>query len=97
MEILFSFIAILFSILTAVFSVKSRLRNRDDRSTKPDTNRGICSDRTGCDDVVSDSERLERDKDEIQELDERDAANIEQCQDIANRIREKEPETNAAE
>lgn len=92
MEILCSIIAILFSILAAVFGVKRRVH-----SSRPDTNRGICSDGSRYNELVSDYQRLERDEERIQELDKRDADNIAECAKISGRIRKREPETNVTE
>lgn len=92
MEILCSIIAILFSILTVVFGVKRRVH-----SSRPNTNGRVCDEGSRYNDLVSNSERLERDKERISELDRRDDDNIERCNDIIGRIQKREPETSDTE
>lgn len=87
-EILCAIGAAIFSILAVVFGVKNRVH-----SSRPNTNRGICSEGSRYNDLVSNSERLERDKDRIQELNRRDDDNIAECAKISERIRKREPET----
>lgn len=92
MEILCSIIAILFSILAAVFGVKRRVNN-----TRLNTNRGICSDRTGLDNALHDYQQLERDQERVQELERRSADDIRECARISERIRKREPTVSTTE
>lgn len=88
MEILCSIIAILFSILAAVFGVKRRVH-----SSRPNTNGRVCDEGSRYNDLVSNNKRLEREQTRVEELDERDAANIQRCADISSRIQKREQET----
>lgn len=97
MEIFFAILAALCSIAASVFGVRNRLRNRGDRGSKTCTNRGICSDGSGYNDLVSDTEGYERDQERIQELDERNDTNLERCSDISSKIRKRETETRTSE
>lgn len=92
MEIFFSILCAIFAVITSIFSVRNRVH-----SSRPNTNRGICSDGSRYNDLVSNSERLERDKDRISELDRRDDDNIAECAKISERIRKREPETGVTE
>lgn len=91
MEIFFSILCAIFAVIASIFGVRNRVHG-----SRPNTNRGICSDGSRYNDLVSNSERLERDKDKIQELDRRDADNIGECARISGRIRKREPETSSA-
>ena len=92
MEIFFSIIAGIFAIAASVFGVRNRIN-----STKSRTNRGIHNEGSRHNGLVSNCDRLERDKDRIQELDDRDDGNIERCKDISSRIRKREQETDVSE
>ena len=92
MEVLFGIFAAIFSIITVVFGVKNRIN-----STRTGAGSGIRNDRSRYNDIVSDNKQLERDKDRIQELDDRDDGNIERCKDISSRIRKREQEADATE
>ena len=85
MEILFSILCAIFAVLAGVFGVKNRIKN-----SGIGTRNGIRNDRSRYNDLVSDNKRLERDKERVEELDARDAANIERCNDISSRIRKRE-------
>ena len=87
MEIFFSIIAGIFAIAASVFGVKNRIKN-----SRLGTRRYIRDERGRHTDLVSDSKRLERDKERIQELDKRDDGNIERCKDISSRLRKREQE-----
>ena len=91
MEIFFSVLCAIFAVVSCVFGVRNRVHG-----SRPNTNRGICSDGSRYNNLVSNSERLERDKDRIQELDRRDDDNIAECAKISERIRKREPETSSA-
>lgn len=88
MEILFGIFAAIFSIITVVFGVKNRIKN-----SRLGTRRDIRDEGPRYNGLVSNCDRLERDKDRIQELDNRDDGNIERCKDISSRIRKREQET----
>ena len=88
MEIFFSIIAGIFAIAASVFGVRNRIN-----STKSRTNRGIHNEGSRHNGLVSNCDRLERDKDKLQELDKRDDENIGRCKDIVGRIRKREQET----
>lgn len=88
MEILFSILCVIFAVLASIFGVRNRVH-----SSRPNTNGRVCDDGSRYNDLVSNSERLERDKDRIQELDRRDDDNIAECAKISERIRKREPET----
>lgn len=92
MEVLFSIIAILFSILAAVFGVKRRVY-----SSRPYTNRGVRSDRSGLDNALSDYQQLERDQERVQELERRSDDDIRECARISERIHRKEPTVSTTE
>ena len=92
MEIFFSIIAGIFAIIASVFGIRNRING-----TKSGTSRGICNDGSRYNGLVSNCDRLERDKDRIQELDKRDDGDIERCKDIMSRIRKREQETGITE
>lgn len=88
MEIFFSIIAGIFAIAASVFGVRNRING-----TKSRTRSNIRDEGSRHNGLVSNCDRLERDKDRIQELDKRDDGNIERCKDISSRIRKREQET----
>ena len=88
MEIFFSIIAGIFAIAASVFGVRNRIKN-----SRLGTRRDIRDEGSRHNGLVSNCDRLERDKDRIQELDNRDDGNIERCKDISSRIRKREQET----
>ena len=92
MEILFGIFAAIFSIITVVFGVRNRING-----TKSRTRDNIRDEGSRYNGLVSNCDRLERDKDRIQELDERDDGNIERCKDISSRLRKREQETDITE
>ena len=92
MEIFFSIIAGIFAIAASVFGVRNRIRN-----TKLGDGSDIRNSRERLDNIIHNHQRLERDKDRIQELDKRDDGNIERCKDISSRIRKREQETTTSE
>lgn len=92
MEILFSIFATIFSIIAVVCGVRNRIH-----SSRPNTNGRVCDDGSRYNDLVSNSERLERVKEQLQELDRRDDDNIAECAKISERIRKREPETSVKE
>ena len=85
MEIFFSILCAIFAVIASIFSVRNRVHG-----SRPDTNRGICDDGSRYNNLVSNSERLERDKEQLQELDRRDDDSIAECAKISERIRRKE-------
>ena len=92
MEIFFSIIAGIFAIAASVFGVRNRIRN-----TKLGDGSYIRNSRERLDNIIHNHQRLEQDKDRIQELDNRDDGNIERCKDISSRIRKREQETTTSE
>ena len=92
MEVFFSILCAIFSIITVVFGVRNRIN-----STKSRTNRGIHNEGSRHNGLVSNCDRLERDKDKLQELDKRDDDDIERCKDISSRIRKREQEADVSE
>ena len=92
MEIFFSIIAGIFSIIAVVFGVRNRIRN-----TKLGDGSYIRNSRERLDNIIHNHQRLEQDKDRIQELDDRDDGNIERCKDISSRIRKREQEATTSE
>ena len=92
MEVLFGIFAAIFSIITVVFGVRNRING-----TKSRTNRGIHNEGSRHNGLVSNCDRLERDKDKLQELDKRDDDDIERCKDISSRIRKREQEADITE
>ena len=92
MEIFFSILCAIFSIITVVFGVRNRING-----TKSRTRSDIRDEGSRHNGLVSNCDRLERDKDRIQELDKRDDGNIERCKDISSRIRKREQETTTSE
>ena len=92
MEIFFSIIAGIFAIAASVFGVRNRIRN-----TKLGDGSDIRNSRERLDNIIHNHQRLERDKDKLQELDNRDVGNIERCKDISSRIRKREQETTTSE
>lgn len=89
---LFAIFAAIFSIISVVFGVRNRIN-----STRPGARRGIRNNRGRYTDLVSNCDRLERDKDRIRELDNRDDGDIERCKDIVSRIRKREQGTTTSE
>lgn len=92
MEILFSIIAGIFAVLASVFGVRNRIN-----SSRTGTNGRVCDDGSRYNGLVSDHKRLERDKDRIQELDERDVSNLRRCSEIGERIRKREQKADISE
>ena len=92
MEIFFSILCTIFSIIAVVCGVRNRIRN-----SRPGTRRDIRNSRTGLNDLVSDNKRLERDKERVEELDARDTDKLRECSRIGERIRKREPETTTTE
>ena len=92
MEIFFSIIAGIFAIAASVFGVKNRIKN-----SRLGTRRDIRDERGRYTDLVSDSKRLERDKERVEELDARDADKLAECSRIGERIRKREQEANITE
>ena len=92
MEIFFSIIAGIFAIAASVFGVRNRIRN-----TKLGDGSYIRNSRERLDNIIHNHQRLEQDKDRIQELDDRDDGNIERCKDISSRIRKREQEATTSE
>ena len=88
----FAILAAIFAVISSIFGVRNRIH-----SSRPNTNRRVCDDGSGYNDLVSNSERLERDKEQLQELDRRDDDNIAECAKISERIRKREPETSVTE
>ena len=92
MEVLFGIFAAIFSIITVVFGVRNRING-----TKSRTNRGIHNEGSRYNGLVSNCDRLDREKERVEELDKRDDENIGRCKDIVGRIRKREPETTTSE
>lgn len=92
MEIFFSIIAGIFAIAASVFGVRNRIRN-----TKLGDGSDIRNSRERLDNIIHNHQRLERDKERVEELDKRDDDDIERCKDISSRIRKKEQETDTTE
>ena len=92
MEIFFSIIAGIFAIAASVFGVRNRIRN-----TKLGDGSYIRNSRERLNNIIHNHQRLEQDKDRIQELDNRDDGNIERCKDISSRIRKREQEATTSE
>ena len=92
MEIFFSIIAGIFAIAASVFGVRNRIRN-----TKLGDGSDIRNSRERLDNIIHNHQRLERDKDKLQELDKRNDGNIERCKDISSRIRKREQEATTSE
>ena len=92
MEIFFSIIAGIFAIAASVFGVRNRIRN-----TKLGDGSYIRNSRERLNNIIHNHQRLERDKDKLQELDNRDDGNIERCKDISSRIRKREQEATTSE
>lgn len=88
MEIFFSILCAIFAVIASIFGVRNRVHG-----SKFGTGSSLRDERSRYNDIVSNSERLERDKDRIQELDRRDDDNIAECAKISERIRKREPET----
>ena len=92
MEVFFSIIAGIFAIIASVFGVRNRIRN-----SRPGTGSGIRNSRARLNDLVSDHQRLERDKGSVEELDDRDVYNLRECSRIGERIRKREQEAGTTE
>lgn len=88
MSELFAIFAAIFSIITVVFGVRNRING-----TKSRTRRDIRDEGSRYNDLVSDNKRLERDKERVEELDDRDADKLRECARISSRIRKREQET----
>ena len=91
-EILFGIGAAIFAIFAAIFGVRNRING-----TRTGAGRGIRDDGSRYNGLVSNCDRLERDKDRIRELDKRDAGNIKRCKDIVSRIRKREQKADISE
>ena len=87
MEIFFSILCAIFSIIAVVFGVRNRIRN-----SGLGHKRDIRDERGRYTDLVSDNKRLERDKERVEELDARDADKLKECSRIGERIRKREQE-----
>ena len=92
MEIFFSIIAGIFAIAASVFGVKNRIKN-----SRLGTRSDIRDERGRYTDLVSDNQRLERDKGRVEELDARDAEKLKRCSRIGERIRKREQEADVRE
>ena len=92
MEILFSILCTIFAIFAAIFGVRNRING-----TRLGTNGRVRDDGSRYNGLVSNCDRLERDKDRIRELDERDVGNIKRCKDIVSRIRKREQKADISE
>ena len=92
MEILFGIFAAIFSIITVVFGVRNRING-----TKSRTRDNIRDEGSRYNGLVSNCDRLERDKERVEELDKRDVSNIERCKDISSRLRKREQEADITE
>ena len=92
MEIFFSIIAGIFAIAASVFGVKNRIKN-----SRLGTRSDIRDERGRYTDLVSDNQRLERDKGRVEELDARDADKLKECSRIGERIRKREQEADVRE
>lgn len=92
MEIFFIILAGIFSFTAAVLGVKRNIRN-----TKLGVGSDIRNSRERLDNIIHNYKRTERDKDRIQELDERDVSNLRRCSEIGKRIRKREQETTTSE
>ena len=92
MEILFSILCAIFAVLAGVFGTRNRIHG-----TRIGARRGIRNSGARLDDLISDHKRLGRDKKRMEELDKRDAENIERCSRIGERIRKREPEADVSE
>lgn len=89
-EILCSIIAGIFAIFAIIFGVRNR-------STRTGTRNRVCNDGSRYNDLISNYQRLERDKERVGKLDKRDDENIKRCADIITRIRRREQETSNKE
>ena len=85
MEILFSIGAAIFAVLAGIFGVKNRTGNSKFR-----TRGGIHNERSRYTDILSDNKRLERVRERISELGERDDDDIKRVKEIGARIRKRE-------
>lgn len=92
MEILFSILCAIFAVLASVFGVKNRIKN-----SRLGTRGGIRDEGGRYTDPVSDHQRLERDKERVEELDDRDDENIRRCSRIGERIRKREQKADISE
>lgn len=92
MEVLFGIFTAIFSIITVVFGVRNRIKN-----SRLGDGSDIRNSRERLDNIIHNHQRLEQDKDRIQELDDRDDGNIERCKDISSRIRKREQEADTTE
>ena len=85
MEIFFSIIAGIFAIAASVFGVRNRIRN-----TKLGDGSDIRNSRERLDNIIHNHQRLERDKERVEELDARDTDKLRECSRIGERIRKRE-------
>ena len=92
MEIFFSIIAGIFAIVAGIFGIRNRIKN-----SRLGTRGDIRNSRTGLDNIVSDHQQLERDKERVEELDARDADKLRECSRIGERIRKREQEADITE
>lgn len=92
MEIFFSIIAGIFAIIASVFGVRNRIHG-----TRTGAGSGIRNDRSRYNDLIHNYKRTEREKERVEELDDRDDENIRRCNDIVSRIRKREQEADTTE
>ena len=92
MEILFSILCAIFAVLASVFGVRNRIKN-----SRIGTGSGIRNDRSRYTDIVSDHQRLERDKERVEELDARGTDKLRECSRIGERIQKREQEADVRE
>ena len=92
MEILFGILCAIFAVLASVFGARNRIRN-----SRLGTRSGIRNSRERLDNIIHNHKRIERDKRRVEELDKRDAGNIERCKDIVSRIRKREQKADISE
>ena len=91
-EILCCIGAAILAVLASVFGVRNRIKN-----SRIGTRGGIRDERGRYTDLVSDHQRLERDKGRVEELDKRCDENIERCSRIGERIRKREQKADTTE
>ena len=92
MEVFFSIIAGIFAIIASVFGVSNRIRN-----SRPGAGSDIRNSRERLNNIIHNHKQLERDKERVEELDDRDADKLAECSRIGERIRKREQEADATE
>lgn len=93
----FAILAAICAVVSSIFGVKNRLRNRGDRGSSSRTGSYLRNEGSGYNDAVSRDKQLDRVEERLQECSSRDTGISERCKQISSRISKREPETSDTE